>query len=400
MKKFENEKADINNPKWNNLISRQNNLYTRNNDLRSPFERDFNRILHSNAYKRMKHKTQVFFSPTSDHICTRMEHVNHVDSISYTIANTLGLNIELTKAIAIGHDLGHAPFGHQGERILSEISKKYIGESFWHERNGVNIVDNIELLENHNSDLENMNLTYAVRDGIISHCGEIDENCVRPRENFIDLNDYTYPNQYSPYTWEGCVVKISDKISYIIRDIEDAIYLHIIDNHLDELYSLLKYDKSKKINNSNIINTLIYDICYNSSPETGLCFSSENLNLLNDIKKFNYEHIYFNKHLQYPFAYFKLVINQIFDVLFDCFDGNNTLTKLEELKTFYPILASSFIDWIKKYWNLTDRSNSCLNNKIIFDMSSNIDFCKAIIYYVSGMTDNFAINCYNEIIGF
>lgn len=120
-----------------------------------------------------------------------------------------------------------------------------------------------------------MNLTYAVRDGIISHCGEIDENCIKPRNGYIDLNNYTYPNQYSPYTWEGCVVKISDKISYIIRDIEDAIYLHIIDNHLDELYDLLKYDRAQKINNSNIINTLIYDICSNSSPENGLRFSDE-----------------------------------------------------------------------------------------------------------------------------
>ena len=288
MKKFINEKADINNPKWNNLIHREKEIYKRENDLRSDFERDYNRILHSNAYKRMKHKTQVFFSPTSDHICTRMEHVSHVDSISYTISNTLGLNTELTKAISIGHDLGHAPFGHQGERILSEISKKYIGDSFWHEKNGVNIVDNIELLEDCNSNFENMNLTYAVRDGIISHCGEIDENCIKPRNGYIDLNNYTYPNQYSPYTWEGCVVKISDKISYIIRDIEDAIYLHIIDNHLDELYDLLKYDRAQKINNSNIINTLIYDICSNSSPENGLRFSDENLKLLNDIKKFKF----------------------------------------------------------------------------------------------------------------
>ena len=170
------------------------------------------------------------------------------------------------------------------------------------------------MLEDCNSNFENMNLTYAVRDGIISHCGEIDENCIKPRNGYIDLNNYTYPNQYSPYTWEGCVVKISDKISYIIRDIEDAIYLHIIDNHLDELYDLLKYDRAQKINNSNIINTLIYDICSNSSPENGLRFSDENLKLLNDIKKFNYEHIYFNKHLQYPFDYFRLVINQIFNV--------------------------------------------------------------------------------------
>jgi len=124
------------------------------------------------------------------------------------------------------------------------------------------------------------------------------------------------------------------------------------------------------------------------------------LKLLNDIKKFNYEHIYFNKHLQYPFDYFKLVINQIFNVLAECYDNENTLEKLNSIKVFYPVLISSFVDWIKKYWNLTDRSNSNLKNKVIFDMSVSTDFYKAIIYYISGMTDNFAISCYNEIIGF
>ena len=124
------------------------------------------------------------------------------------------------------------------------------------------------------------------------------------------------------------------------------------------------------------------------------------MKLLNDIKKFNYEHIYFNKHLQYPFDYFKLVINQIFNVLAECYDNENTLEKLNSLKVFYPVLISSFVDWIKKYWNLTDRSDSNLKNKVVFDMADSKDFYKAIIYYISGMTDNFAISCYNEIIGF
>ena len=106
------------NNKWSTAISRQALLYSSNNDLRSEFERDFTRIIHSNAYRRLKHKTQVFYSPQDDHICTRIEHVNHVQSISYTIAHYLGLNEELTKAIAVGHDLGHSPFGHKGEKIL------------------------------------------------------------------------------------------------------------------------------------------------------------------------------------------------------------------------------------------------------------------------------------------
>ena len=212
---FINHKADINNPKWENMISRQSPLYKRNNDIRDEFERDYTRIIHSNSYRRLKHKTQVFFSPENDHICTRIEHVTHVESISYTIASYLGLNTELTKAIAVGHDLGHSPFGHEGEKILSKISNRDLGISFWHEKNGLDFVDSIELLVGHDGYKNNLNLCYGVRDGIISHCGEIDENALRPRDEFIDLNEYVHPNQYAPYTWEACVVKISDKISYI-----------------------------------------------------------------------------------------------------------------------------------------------------------------------------------------
>ena len=224
--------AKENNLKWENSIKREKELYSRKCDIRSDFERDYNRIIHSNAYKRMKHKTQVFFSPENDHICTRSEHVTHVESISYTIANYLGLNTELTKAIATAHDIGHSPFGHQGERVLSEILKRDVGEIFWHEKNGVDLVDKIELLEDEVRNRQNLNLTYAVRDGIISHCGEIDENKLKPREENINLKDYTLPNQFAPYTWEGCVVKISDKISYLARDIEDAITLGIVNEHL------------------------------------------------------------------------------------------------------------------------------------------------------------------------
>ena len=302
---FINHKADINNPKWKNMISRQSPLYKRNNDIRDEFERDYTRIIHSNSYRRLKHKTQVFFSPENDHICTRIEHVTHVESISYTIANYLGLNTELTKAISVSHDLGHSPFGHAGEKILSEISTKDLGTSFWHEKNGLDFVDFIELLEDDNRYKQNLNLTYAVRDGIISHCGEIDENTIKPRAEFIDLSEYVHPNQFAPYTWEGCVVKIADKISYIGRDIEDAITLGILDNHLEDLYNLLNYNSSdKKINNTIIINYLVSDLCKNSSPEKGLCFSDDAYVLMNKIKQFNYKTIldkinkfffYFNK---------------------------------------------------------------------------------------------------------
>ena len=111
---FIDSAATSNNANWKKLIQRPDTLYSRNDDVRSPFARDYTRILHSMAYRRLKHKTQVFFNIDNDHICTRMEHVSHVESVSSTIANELGLNPELTKAISMGHDLGHAPFGHQG----------------------------------------------------------------------------------------------------------------------------------------------------------------------------------------------------------------------------------------------------------------------------------------------
>ncbi len=396
---FKNVAATPNNPKWENMISRKVPLYSRGNDIRSDFERDYTRIIHSTAYRRLKHKTQVFFSPENDHICTRIEHVNHVDSISYTIANNLGLNTELTKAIAVGHDLGHSPFGHQGEKVLSDICKKYLGTTFWHERNGLDFVDKIELLEDDQKNKKNLDLTYAVRDGIISHCGEVDENAIKPREEFINLDEYTTPNQFAPYTWEACVVKVVDKISYVGRDIEDAITLGILDKHLDKLYELLQFTvPDKRINNTFIINSLVYDVCNNSSPEKGLCFSDEAVDFMNKIKAFNYKNIYFSDRLKPSTRYFELVITEIFETLAKFYKGKDTLTELSNFKKYYPTLIDSFEDWLCTYFNIGNKEN--LKNDTIFDIENQKDYYKGLIYYISGMTDNFAIDIYNEIIGF
>ena len=389
-----------NNPKWNNAISRLTPIETKSSDIRTPFDRDYTRIIHSNAYRRLKHKTQVFFSPENDHICTRSEHVTHVESISYTISSYLGLNTELTKAIATAHDLGHSPFGHSGEKILSKISERDLGIKFWHEKNGLDFVDYIELLEGHDGYKKNLNLTYGVRDGIISHCGEINENSLRPREEFIDLNNYLKPNQYAPYTWEACVVKIADKISYIGRDIEDAITLGIIDDHLQELYDLLNYNSSEKLNNSTIINHLVCDLCENSSYEKGLCFSENALNLMNKIKDFNYKHIYFSRRTLTSIKYFELVINEIYDILKQCYDKENTLNNILKLGKFYPKLSCGFYSFLENYCDIPNREELKLRNRIIFNISDEQDFSKAIISYISGMTDNFAMEMYNEIIRF
>ena len=400
MKKFEHLAANYSNPNWNNIISRNDVLYKRENDFRSEFARDYNRVIYSTAYRRLKHKTQVFFSPENDHICTRIEHVTHVDSISYTIADYLGLNTELTKAIAVAHDIGHSPFGHEGERILSAISKRDLHCAFWHEKNGLDFVDNIELLENQDRFKENLNLTYGVRDGIISHCGEIDENGLRPRDEFIDLSTYTYPNEYNPYTWEACVVKIADKISYIGRDIEDAITLGILDNHLDDLNLILSSSTEQKLNNTFLINYLVSDLCKNSSPENGLSFSEEAFELLSKVKRFNYYNIYFCDRIKPSVRYFNVVLNEIYDTLKACFDFKDTVVHLKELSKISRTLSESFLHFVYQYYDCGNRDELGLKNKVIFDFNSEIDYCRCILYYISGMTDNFAMDVYREIIGF
>lgn len=400
---FKKVAAQSGNPYWDNMIKRKRALYKRENDIRSDFERDYTRILHCNAYRRLKHKTQVFFSPKSDHVCTRIEHVNYVESISNTIASYLGLNTQLTRAIATAHDIGHSPFGHKGEKVLNEICKRDIGITFWHEKNGVHFVDDIELLEDDKGDLRNLNLTYAVRDGIISHCGEIDENSLKPRKEYIDLKDYTYPNEYNPYTWEGCVVKISDKISYIGRDLEDALHLQLLDRYrIKELKGILNISDEKTLNNPNIINDLIIDLCQNSSVEKGLCFSEEKLNLLDKIKEFNYKNIYAHPRLAASNEYFSVIINRIYDTLKSCYNEGEIYRGLSRVEKFYPETIATFKDWLYKYSDITDRSDTNLKNNVVYKLSKGDEkeYYKSIIDFIAGMTDNYAIDVYNEILRF
>ena len=378
--------ANPENPNWENIIKRQNSLYKRDNEIRSEFERDYTRIINSKAYRRLKHKTQVFFSPENDHICTRIEHVTLVESISYTIAKYFGLNTELTKAIATAHDIGHSPFGHQGEKIISELSKDFIQKPFWHEKNGLEFVDKVELLETPEGKIQPLDLTYGVRDGIISHCGEINENGLKPRTEYIDLYEYEHPNQYAPYTWEGCVVKIADKLSYLGRDIEDAITLGILDKKLKELHEVLKLDKNVKINNTVILNMFIKDLCENSSLENGLCFSDEKFEMLNNLKEFNYKNIYLSEKTLGSVDYFELVLNKLFWFL------SRMNFRDDDMKKICPVLADDFNKWLKEFFSLD------INHKYMVITDS--EFLQAVIYYIAGMTDNFAIEMYNKIISF
>ena len=344
---FKEYASGENNPDWEYHIERRTPLYTRKNDIRSEYERDYTRILHSLAYRRLKHKTQVFFNIDNDHICTRMEHVQHVESVSCTIAKYLGLNTDLTRAIAMGHDLGHAPFGHEGEVELTKIRKELGMDAFWHERNSLRIIEDIELLEDNNKNYQNLNLTYAVRDGIISHCGEVDENGIMPRKEKIDLDTFETSGQYQAYTWEGCVVKIADKIAYLGRDIEDAIRMEFIEeSDIKELMEISRLYKEKTINTTVIIHNFITSICENSSPEAGIRLSDEHNAMLNAIKDFNYRTIYKNPKFNVYRSYAALIIRSIYDTLMESYDekdGLNTIYKLMERKKTYPNLISNFV---------------------------------------------------------
>jgi len=402
---FQYEACSPTNKKWENAIKRKASLYRKDEDIRSSFSRDFNRILHSKAYRRLKHKTQVFFATKNDHICTRIEHVGHVSAISKTISDYLGLNTELCTAIAIGHDVGHAPFGHDGEKYLHQIAKeKYNGE-FWHERNSLHFVDNIETLANTNGEEFNLSLTYAVRDGILCHCGEVDEISLKPRNEYIDLTQVKIHKQPKPYTWEGCVVKIADKIAYLGRDIEDAIALNILEQHqLDDIEALLYENLGIKINtlnNTSLIHHFIMDVCENSAPEKGICFSEKHFALITAIKKFNYKNIYLHPRLEYYNRFAELIIHSIFDEL----DVQYELIKMgdyNKLQKHYPLLADSFIPFLQKYCNENSlwKKNQIWRNNTLYDINNKEDYYHLCIDFISGMSDQFATKVFDELTSF
>lgn len=401
MKKFESVAMTPENPKWENAISRIEKLYdpvSCDTPMRSEFDRDYTRIINCNAYRRLKHKTQVFFAPKNDHICTRIEHVNLVDSISNTISNYLGLNSELTKAIAVSHDIGHSPFGHQGEKILSEIAQREYGEKFWHPMKGLHCVDDLELIADINGRKKNLNLTYAVRDGILGHGGEPDRNGQKPRDEFIDLKDFDRSNKYAPYTWEACVVKIADNISYLGRDIEDAIVMKLLNDK--DLYSFNKAIEEININNSSIIGYLTRDLCENSSVEEGLKFSDKAHDIMTKIILFNNEKIYKHEKIQPTIRYFKVLMNEIFYVLKNEYNGTATLKNIKKMKRYYPNLSERFGSWLETYANCEERDDSKYYNKVIYDLNDINQYSKAIIDYMSGMTDPYIVSVYNEIVSF
>lgn len=403
---FSSVQMNEENPKWKQAITREYPLYQKDYDKRTPFERDLHRIMHSNGYRRLKNKTQVFFAPHNDHICTRIEHVSHVASVAETIAKFLNLNLDLVRAIAIGHDIGHAPFGHKGESILEDIAQKHDLDNFWHEQNSLNFIDMIETLPDYDGIQQNLDLTYAVRDGIVCHCGEINERRILPRNEILSLYDIPKGGKVGAYTYEGCVVKISDNIGYIGRDIEDAMSYSILTeektNELEKIIQSTYPDiKLTEINTTVLMHKFIIDLCQNSSIKDGLCFSKECYEIMRTIKDFNYKNIYLHKRLE-PFKkYAELVINTIFDKLVECYN-NGLENSIKTEQTLFPVLIKNYEEWLIRYSNydVNARENLKLGNKVIYNVQDEKSYKKSVIDFISGMSDNFAIQIFNEIISF
>lgn len=243
--------------------------------LRTVFQRDRDRIIHSNAFRRLKHKTQVFIAPSGDHYVTRLTHTLEVAQIARTISRSLNLNEDLTEAIALGHDLGHTPFGHLGEEILNRLCP--VG--FRHNEQSLRVVD---ILEKYGKGL---NLTYEVRDGILHHSkGDVD----------IFGNGWTDVS-----TIEGQVVKIADIIAYINHDIGDAIRASVIteDELPESVTSLLGYSSSQRINTlvTDIVKCTIDSVTSAKSNDIIVCMSPSILEAANKLREFLFDKVYNSK---------------------------------------------------------------------------------------------------------
>jgi len=278
---------------------------------RQPFSADADRILHSRAYTRYIDKTQVFYLIRNDHITHRVLHVQLVSKIARTIGRYLGFNEDLIEAIALGHDIGHTPFGHDGERCLSAICRRHGIGYFQHN------VQSIQFLERVERKGHGWNLCLQTLDGILTHDGEIHNQALTPapektfRSFDRELKAKTTDPDVAlvPMTMEGCVVRMADTISYIGRDIEDAIRLGLVER------SEIPSEITAVLGNSNgtIVHHLVTDIILNSAERPCIAFSPRVSEALRQLKVFNLERIYLNPAIKTNLD----VIRNLFELLFD-----------------------------------------------------------------------------------
>jgi len=338
------------------------------NDIRTSFFRDIDRIIYSLAFMRYQDKTQVFSYTTHDHITKRMIHVQMVSKIARTIGRALGLNEDLIEAAALGHDLGHVPFGHVGERILSEISKEHNEGYFNHNVESVRVLMELENYGN------GLNISVQVLDAIMCHDGEMALGCYTPRkktkEEFLEEYKNTYKDKnllkkLEPMTLEGCVVRVSDLIAYLGRDIEDGIRVNLIkrENIPKEISNVLGN------NTREIVNTCILDIIKNSYGKNRIEWSPSVYKAIEKLKQFNYENIYNHSESSKEKDELKIKFNQLFNTYLSDIKNNNEDS---------PIIHSYLKNLDKKY----QENNT--QERIVID-------------YIAGMTDDYFLNEYKRV---
>ena len=338
--------------------------------FRGPYSRDRDHILYSGSFRRYIGKTQViyFAAGFDEQLSNRSIHTLQVSQIARTIGKALKLNLDLIEAIALGHDLGHAPFGHDGEEILQEIcQKKNIG-IFFHNIHSLRIVDKLA------DGCKGMNLTFQVRDGILSHDGEVNEKYIKPDRDKTEADLVVYCRKKSlggemqivPVTLEGCAVRMSDAISYVGQDFEDAIRIGILKK--GELPEGIKRKLGES--NTDIINSLVTDIIINSYHRDGIIYSSDIAEKVFELKQFNAERIYKNPKLKAK----KTKLRASFKYLFDKF--LNDINRGDEDSLVY------------KEWIFNRGKNKGANY-----VNSNLPE-QMVVDYIASMTDRYFNNIY------
>ncbi|MFB0559800.1 MAG: deoxyguanosinetriphosphate triphosphohydrolase family protein [Candidatus Lokiarchaeia archaeon] len=338
-------------------------------NIRQVFFHDTDKIIHSLAYSRYIDKTQVFYLFENDHITHRVLHVQFVSKIGRVIGRSLRLNEDLIEAISLGHDLGHVPYGHDGEEVLNELCKKNKIGYFCHNAQSVRFLMEIE------QNGKGLNLSLQVLDGILAHNGEMlnkeykpdyDKTLERFEEEYRKcFTKKDYSKKILPMTLEGCVVRISDVIAYIGRDIEDAIILELIKRK--DIPPAVK--RVLGATNDKIINNLALDLIKNSYGKNYLSFSKEIFKALNDLMEFNRNNIYFNPIIKTQSHKVKNMFEQLFEKYCQDLD--------KEIK------SSS----IYRYF-LDDMDG---------DYRKNTDKERIVIDYIAGMTDDFFNNEYEKL---
>lgn len=298
--------------------SRENQL---DHGYRQAFSVDVDRILHSLAYTRYIDKTQVFYLVKNDHITHRVLHVQIVSKVARTIGRFLGLNEDLIEAIALGHDIGHVPFGHEGETYLSRLCETLGIGNFRHNVQSIRFLDQLEKKGT------GWNLCLQTLDGILCHDGETHSRILEPEKNAdfesLDQNMTGLTTglcqQVTPMTLEGCVVRMADTISYIGRDIEDGIRLGLISRKdLPEDSVALMGDT-----NGTIVYRLVTDLLETSYGKPYIAFSPEISNALKLLKAFNYEHIYLNQRIKKNSKVIEKMFRYLFETLLTDLENRN-----------------------------------------------------------------------------